>query len=317
MFKQFKKFKRNIKGNVGMMAAIVMMPTVMAVGVSLDIANLNKEKHRLQDALDNATIAAIKARDSRRPDWSGINSLRAQLKAVGFSPDADNKARVINYRYKVSGSEVVINTAAQSKFKPAFGSLLGFKTIDVKARTRVEGPLKLSAVRFRPIYGSGYLHKDFDLYVKRPNVAAPERIATYTWRSSAPITNWWDQSSPGNLNSAPRGAVDLGDYETFFFSVRIQDPWNTYTHEQLVEVYGEDYTIWTNEAGKGDHFVVNGRTLPRDEFVNFDKEISCENRNQNFEWEDAPGLALPNTDFRFRVTAYCDGIDLDKLRISR
>lgn len=294
-----------------MMAAIALVPTILAVGVGVDATNIVNEKSRLQDAVDNATLAAIRARDARRPDWSAIRAFRATMKASGYED-----ARLYKYRYNVRDGEVKVETAARYKVKPSFASIVGISQFKLDATTTVQGPLKLTGVNFRPYYGSGYLHKDFNLYVNRPNSNTPELLATYLWRSSAPVT-FADQSSPGNLSSNPWGTIDLGDYEDFFFTVRITDPWDTYSHEAKVEVYGEDYTIVTNEPGKGDHFVVNGRTLEEHEYVDFTSEVSCQASNQNFEWEDAPGLALPNTDFRFLVTAECDGVDLNKIRISR
>ena len=307
----FKKFKKNNKGNIAIMGALMLVPTIMGMGIAVDVSNLVYEKSRLQDAVDNATLAAIKARDGRRADGTAIRAFRKTMQDAGYSD-----ARLTKYRYRVRNGEVKVETSARFQYKPSFATVLGVKNLRVNAATSVVGPLKVTGVNFRPTFGSGYLHKDFRLYVNRPGSSMPERLATYTWRSSAPVT-FPNGSSPGNLSSDPWGTIDLGDYEDFFFTVTVTDPWNTYQHEQIVEVYGEDYTIVTNEPGKGDHFVVNGRTLPRNEQVDFSREISCENPNQNFEWEDAPELAEEGTDFRFVVTARCNGIDLNKIRIAR
>ena len=266
----FNKLRKNKKGNITIMAAIMMVPTILGMGVAVDISSLVYEKTRLQDAVDNATLAAIKARNARRADGTAIRAFRKTMQASGY-PDA----RLIKYRYRVRNGEVKVETAARFKMKPSFASILGVKKLRVKAATTVVGPLKVTGVNFRPTFGSGYLHKDFNLFVNRPGGSMPERLATYTWRSSAPVT-FPNGSSPGNLSSDPWGTIDLGNYEDFFFTVSVTDPWNTYQPEQIVEVYGEDYTIVTNEPGKGDHFVVNGRTLPRNEQVDFSREISCE-----------------------------------------
>ena len=142
--------------------------------------------------------------------------------------------------------------------------MLGKKFKRIKVQSQAAAERKISRIRFRPTFGSGYLHKDFDLYVNRPNTPTPERLATFTWISSAPVT-LSDGSSPGELKTDLGGFIDLDDYSDFFFTVSIMDPWNTYSRAQKVEVYGEDFSLSSNETGVGDHFFVNGKFLDVDE----------------------------------------------------
>ena len=224
--------------------------------------------------------------------------------------------KINKFTRRQSSGRIDISAEVTGTHVPLFKSIVGVSEIGYSAKTSVTGGTMFSGIRFKPTFGSGYLDKEFNLWVMRPNNPIPELLATYNWRSTAPIT-FFNGSSPGKLRSSTRGPVDLGDFTEFFMSTTVYDRWNTYSEEQLVGVYGEDYTLFSNEPGHGDHFVVNGRVLDVDEAVDFSRDFNCNKGKQSFEWEDAPELATPHTDFRFEVTGECNILDPGTVRISR
>jgi Flp pilus assembly protein TadG len=306
--KMIRKFWKNESGNMTLMTALGLLPVMGVVGVAVDLAAISNTKQSLQDSIDNAALAAIHEPNRSKAARAFVNNILQQ--DIGDT----RKLRVTKFQRRETNGNVTLEATISGRQELIFGSLLGKSNEYYKVNTKVTGDKKLSAIRFYPTYGSGFLDKEFQLWVIRPNRASPERLATYRWKSSAPIT-LPDNSSPGWLSSSRRGTVRLGNYTDFYMTTRISDPWDTYSHEQKVQVYGPDYTISSYEPGHGDHFVVNGRQLPREERVNFTRDFSCDVPNQNFEWEDAPGLAMPNTDFRFTVTARCDDVDPATIRI--
>jgi hypothetical protein len=224
--------------------------------------------------------------------------------------------KIVDFDRRQRGARIELTAKVTGKHEPMFQSLAGVNSVPFETETTVTAATKLSGIRFTPTFGSGYLDKEFQLWVNRPNRPSPELLATYNWRSTAPFT-FRNGTSPGYLRASTRGSIDLGEFTDFFMTVEVYDRWNTYTREQLVEVYGQDYKLASNEPGHGDHFVVNGRVLDVDEAVDFSSEFNCDTGRQNFEWEDAPGLAQVGTDFRFNVSGECNALDPDTLRISR
>jgi hypothetical protein len=308
--KMLKKYFKDESGNIALFTSLALLPVMAVIGVAVDMSMTANKKQTLQDAVDNAALAAIHETNRRRSFYTLLESLRG----VGFDPK--DSTRITRFNRREHRGHVTLNATVKGTHDLAFGALIDKPEADYSVSTSVIADKKITAVRFTPTFGSGYLNKEFNLWVIRPNVAEPERLATYRWTSSAPVT-FPNGSSPGRLSSSQRGPVDLGDYTEFFMTTTVTDPWDTYTHEQLVEVYGEDYTLSSREPGHGDHFFLNGRQLAVNEQVNFRQDFSCDQRRLDYEWEDAPGLASPGTDFRFRVTAVCSGIDPDTLRIVR
>jgi len=305
----FKNFCRDQSGNITVIAALSFLPILAITGAAVDISFAMNKKQTLQDAVDTAALAAIHEPNNRQAARIFIKS----LKAKGFN--AEDKLQVKSFKRVESRGKVTVKATVKGTHDLAFSAVLGRSETDYEVATSVVGSKKISSIRFVPTFGSGYLNKEFELWVVRPNSSISERLATYTWTSSAPIT-LPNGSSPGWLNSSRRGAIDLGNYTEFYMTTSITDPWNTYTREQMVEVYGEDFKLSSREPGHGDHFFVNGQQLAINEQVNFTRDFSCDQRNQDFEWEDAPGLAVPGTDFRFRVTAKCDAVDPETIRIT-
>ena len=300
-------FFKDEKGNVAVMTAFTLIPILMLLGLALDGSAVMKKETRLQDALDAAALAAI--REPKKSDSRKV--FKEFLEDSGYGD-----VKITEFTRKQAAGKIDITAKASGKHVPVFKSILGISEVGYNAKTSVTGGTMFSGIRFTPTFGSGYLDKEFQLWVRRPNNPTPELLATYNWRSTAPIT-FFNGASPGYLRSSTNGSVDLGDFTEFFMSTTVYDRWNTYTEEDLISVYGEDYTLFSNEPGHGDHFVVNGRVLDVEEAVNFSRDFNCNSGVQSFEWEDAPGFATPHTDFRFNVSGECNIIDPGTIRISR
>jgi Flp pilus assembly protein TadG len=305
-----KNYFKEQSGNVSVIAGLTMLPILIGVGVATDAGFAMKKRQMLQDAIDVAALSAIHEPNRNNANKTFIES----LKSKGY--DTEEGIQIRSFKREQSRGNVTVQATVSGAHKLAFGSILGRSQANYSVETSVTGQNKLSAIRFTPTYGSGYLNKEFQLWVIRPYTTVPERLATYRWTSSAAFT-FPNGSSPGWINSTSTGPIDLGNYTDFFMTTTITDPWNTYSREAMVEVYGEDFTISSIEPGHGDHFFVNGRQLDAEEMVNFTRDYSCEQTMQNFEWEDAPGFAQPNTDFRFTVQATCDDVDPDTIRIDK
>lgn len=300
-------FYRDEKGNVAVITALILVPLIMVLGVALDGSTVMKKETRLQDAVDIAALAAIK--EPNRGD--ALKVFEEVLQDRGYTD-----VNVTQFNRQQASGRIDLTAKVTGKHVPVFKSILGVSEVGYDVETSVTGGTKFSGIRFTPTFGSGYLDKEFDLWVNRPNRRTPELLATYNWRSLAPITRR-DGTSPGRLSASTSGSIDLGDFTEFFMSIRVNDRWNTFSEEQLIGVYGEDYTLFSNEPGHGDHFVVNGRELEVEESVDFSRDFNCDSGVQNFEWEDAPGLAGVGTDFRFNVTGECNVVDPGTIRLSR
>jgi Flp pilus assembly protein TadG len=305
----FKKYFIDQSGNFSVIAGLTALPVIMAIGFATDASFVIKKRQTLQEVIDGAALSAIYETNHSRAKVTFTESLNAK----GYS--TEDNIRIKSFNRKEINGHVTIQANVSGTHKVMFGSILGRPETDYAASTSVVGQKRISSIRFIPTFGSGYLNKVFGLWVNRPNTAIPEMLATFTWTSSAPIT-FPNGSSPGRLDSSQGGAVDLGDYTDFFMTTTITDPWTTYTREQMVEVYGEDFTIFSNEPGHGDHFFVNGKQLEAEDMVDFTRDFSCDQSALNFDWEDAPGFAQPSTDFRFTVMATCDDIDSGTIRIN-
>jgi Flp pilus assembly protein TadG len=55
-----RRFRRDLRGNFGMMTAFAMLPIMGGVALAVDYAEMNREKHLVENALDAAAIATAR-----------------------------------------------------------------------------------------------------------------------------------------------------------------------------------------------------------------------------------------------------------------
>jgi len=77
----FRSFIKEDSGNIGLVASIVMLPLMAAVGIAVDISFAVKKRINLQDALDNATLAAIQVEDIDE----SLRVFEASLLSTGYT----------------------------------------------------------------------------------------------------------------------------------------------------------------------------------------------------------------------------------------
>src|ERR1700712_4110391 len=59
LFRSIGRFKRDQRGNIAVMFAIVCVPLISAVGCAVDYSVANRIKAKLQSAADAASVASI------------------------------------------------------------------------------------------------------------------------------------------------------------------------------------------------------------------------------------------------------------------
>ncbi len=123
MFKtHVERLRRSESGNFGMMAAIAMVPLVMAAGVAIDFSSISNRHAELQNALDAAAIAI--AREGDLLEKSEAMKIAESFVRTNFDIDYTDLdvMRV--------GSRVTVEATARQKL--VFSGVLGYDEWPVK-----------------------------------------------------------------------------------------------------------------------------------------------------------------------------------------
>lgn len=126
----FKKYEADTDGNVAMMFAITTVMVLTGVGAAVDFSNMSRAKTALQAQVDAGVLAAALV---------DVSEDRNENQAYLTREDAANKVIAAN-GFDANGliPELIVNDrsivlSAQIDYKPAFGGILGFDTIRLKA----------------------------------------------------------------------------------------------------------------------------------------------------------------------------------------
>lgn len=133
----FARLAASRQGNFGLMFALVSMPILLGVGISIDYVRAYNTKIKMQGDLDAALIAAVKKVDSL--DESQIKT------EVGkwFSAQTnDNQAsyKLLVDTMVISKTNRTINAVATGTVPTTFLGIANIKSVNVSVTTSVAGP---------------------------------------------------------------------------------------------------------------------------------------------------------------------------------
>jgi Flp pilus assembly protein TadG len=117
-----KKFTNDKNGNFAMMAAVSMVPIMLAVGLGIDYSGAGKQRDEMQRALDSAALSIARKGDA-------INDGEARKIAINFL-GSNFKESFSTLKMVRDGTNVELG--ALTPYKLNFGSLFGKKTVDIQ-----------------------------------------------------------------------------------------------------------------------------------------------------------------------------------------
>ena len=294
MFSKLKMLLINDRGNMAVMAALVMLPILMAVGVALDFSLLAKKKTEVQNQLDTAVLAAIHEEN----DGNARNVLKDKL------TNKLDDFKLENFSYNESTETKTVSAEMTANYQLLFGGLLGKNIAEIKVESTAVSQLDVTELLFRPINAKGQYHKDVYLKILRPS-GDVETLGTFVYNPTLPSSfvvssaNW----------------IPLEDYRKIILEMRVHNDIEPNATAKLKDWYGDDQTFAVDEVGFSEHLWVDDVQLKPDEVITNKVLFSC-GATRRHNWEDVPrGYPTTDTpDFEFEILARC-GVSKNNIRI--
>ena len=123
MLNQISAFTSDRRGNFAVIAGVLAVPLVMAVGLAVDASNIANTKSALQQAVDSAVLAV--AREGKDVSDNKANAIASTFLASNFNPKF-TKLQVVK-----NGTEFSVK--AQTNAGLSFGSMFGYRDWPVQA----------------------------------------------------------------------------------------------------------------------------------------------------------------------------------------
>ena len=126
----FAKLRQGVSGNVAMMYALALVPTVGAAGAAVDMGQAMVVRQRLAEATDAAALAL--------GSMPGLTAAQQQAKALEFiSANVPGAALGDTGSVSVTTGENTIAVHATASVDTAFMGLLGISELEVSAESEV------------------------------------------------------------------------------------------------------------------------------------------------------------------------------------
>lgn len=125
-----ERLRSNVSGNVAMMYALALVPTVGAAGAAVDLGQAMVVRQRLAEATDAAALAL--------GSMPGLTDAQKQAKALEFiAANIPGNALGDTTSVTVNSGDNTISVRATSTVQTAFMGLLGIEELEVSAESEV------------------------------------------------------------------------------------------------------------------------------------------------------------------------------------
>lgn len=124
MFTTINKFKKDTKGNVGMILAICLLPLMGFVGYAVDYNNASRQKAILQSASDMAALYIAKMKDPNKKE-------KAQQIAQDMVTQLAKEANIKNLTVKGSVANKTVSVTAEATSPNNFAQIFGFQDVKI------------------------------------------------------------------------------------------------------------------------------------------------------------------------------------------
>ncbi|MEQ1650653.1 MAG: TadE/TadG family type IV pilus assembly protein, partial [Hyphomicrobiaceae bacterium] len=121
---------RDERGSIGMMFALTMFGTMMAVGCAFDLGRAMQAKQGLAAALDTATIAAAKGMKDGSSTEDDVQTLAKTFFDTNASA-AKGIAKVTSFKVNINKSNNTVTSTIESHVPTAFARIAGIDKIDL------------------------------------------------------------------------------------------------------------------------------------------------------------------------------------------
>ncbi len=127
-----KKFAECERGNVAIIAAAAALPLLALVGGVIDLSNFTNTRSNIQNAADNAVLAAF---HNPRESWSQREKRVNQIFKANITNKQDLKPTRVLLDYHLEGKATVMTYTVQSGLNSLFGELSPFVAQEFEIRS--------------------------------------------------------------------------------------------------------------------------------------------------------------------------------------
>ena len=142
MRRNLNAYLGNISGNFSVIGALSFTTLLLAIGIALDIANINPHAQRLQNQLDTAILAGLKAvsESSAESDEEKISIFTTEANNVFAGNNTKDFTNIVEVVYDPTTDEFTIK--GQSEFPSLFLQHMNIESYPVKRASSASGSLE-------------------------------------------------------------------------------------------------------------------------------------------------------------------------------
>lgn len=342
MINRVDTFLKNTRGNMTIMAAVLAVPLLIAVGVSIDYGMSTKSRSDMQNALDIGTMSVVNL-----PKTTTLAQRKSRLQELYLANGGTGTATITNFNITAIGA-ADLTTTAQYQQPTTFMRLAGRNDVVLGVTSQTHKEPVLVETKFEIVAASGWWDKTMTLYGTKIGETSPRKLlqisyaynrageakgygtmAVSTVARNGALTTIQTQVcntvSVLNFLNLPLGAitstfngvkklttctknggaavVDVADMETLYLQMDVPKYSSSLPNNPRTAI-----KLRSDDPATSDRLYIDGIEVQTGQVVDIFTSVPCGETSEQA-WEDG-GNAVPapvsNADFFYKVTGKCD-----------
>lgn len=315
-----KKFCQSEHGNIAVIAAMMTLPLMLAVGMAVDYSAATTGRAEMQNALDAGAFAALAL-----PVTATVDECLTALQGA-YTANGGLGTATINGDLLESSLGASLKVTASYDMPMAFMGIVGQKTTKLSATSSVSKPIKLTQASFKLDGVTGAWDKTVMLMGRSSPTGTYQPLMKMTYVAkniggwgdtvlSVPNSSgaWIEKSkiactSKSACTKSPSsdGVVEMANMDDIYLQMDIS--------AKVGKIYWwfKDPVVYlkSNDPLTSDQMFVEGKQTPKGTKVNMIQAIGCNETWIKHRWEDGGGWEgaisqWEGTDFRYQAKGAC------------
>lgn len=280
--RKFEEFISDRLGATAVLFALLAIPLLLVMGLSVDYARSEQFRLANQAALDNAVISAL----SKSGDSASVEDVQSFFQANGGTGTITNVGK--------TQTEAALSMTAAATFKMplGLGRLAHAATWDINVAAEASAPRQITEMKIEPLSASGWWIKTMSLYATfASDPATPVLLGQVFYRPSTPF------SSTGTVTDTFGGnPVSIKGAVKVWFAMDISPL-------SMGLFPGTKLHLSTDDPETSYFLYVDGRQMPQSIPVNLAEAVPC-GQEVTHSWEDGGDFSAQ--DFFYKVVGRCE-----------
>lgn len=342
MAKLLNNFVNNTRGNMTTISAVLAVPLLVAVGVSVDYGTSTTTRSNMQNALDIGTMSVINMSKT-----TTLPQRQTRLQDIYLANGGTGSATITAFNITASGS-ADITTAAQYQQPTTFMRLAGRNDVALGVTSQTHKEPVLIEAKFEIVAASGWWDKTMSLYGTKIGETTAKKLLDITYAynrageakgygtmtvntvaANGALTTIQQQVCKtetvssflglliGTITSTYNGlkkattctttgsaaTVDVQDMDTLYLQMDVPKNSSTYPNNPSKAI-----KLRSDDPTTSNRLYIDGVEVETGQTVDIFSAVPCGQTSQQA-WEDG-GNAVPapvsNADFFYKVTGKCD-----------